>query len=125
MNLFIQRDSASTKLAAADRAEFLAEGRFLRANYYFELAKRMGGVPLILSPLEYSGKNDASSLQIPRAKESDIYDFVISEAEAIKNSLPSDPNEKSRATKGAALAMEARAALYAASIAKYGATTPQ
>ena len=62
---------------------------------------------------------------MPRAKESEIYDFVISEAEAIKNDLPADVNEKSRATKAAALAMEARAALYAGSIAKYGATTPQ
>lgn len=126
LNLFIQRDSAATKLAAADKARFLAEGRFLRANLYFELAKRLGGVPLILSPLVYDFKGDPTYLQNPRAKESDIYDFVISEAEAIKNSLPSDPSEKSRATKAAALAMEARAALYAGSIAKYGALrTPQ
>src|SRR6185312_8858716 len=41
-----------------------------------------------------------------------------------KNDLPADINEKSRASKGAALAMECRAALYAGSIAKYGATTP-
>jgi hypothetical protein len=53
-----------------------------------------------------------------------MYDFVISEAEAIKDQLPSDPTEKSRATKGAVLAMEARAALYAGSIARYGASTP-
>src|SRR5690606_41513719 len=39
--------------------------------------------------------------------------------------LPSDVDTKSRATKAAALAMESRAALYAASIAKYGSTTPQ
>ena len=38
-------------------------------------------------------------LQLPRAKESDIYDFVINEAEAIKNDLPADANEKSRAIK--------------------------
>ncbi len=124
LNLFIQRDSASTQLAAADKARFMAEGRFLRANFYFELVKRMGGVPLILQPLVYDLKGDPSYLQNPRAKESDVYDFIISEAEAIKNDLPSDPSEKSRATKAAALAMEARAALYAASIAKYGATTP-
>jgi hypothetical protein len=125
LNLFIQRDSASTELLAADKSRFLAEGRFLRANYYFEMVKRMGGVPLILQPLEYDYKGNVSSLLYPRAKESDIYDFVISEAEAIKGLLPSDPNEKSRATKAAALAMEARAALYAGSIAKYGAGTPQ
>jgi len=126
LNLFIQRDSASTALAAADKARFMAEGRFLRANYYFELVKRMGGVPLITTPLVYDpSKGDVSSLQIPRAKESDIYDYVISELEAIKDQLPADVNIKSRATKAAALALESRAALYAGSIAKYGATTPQ
>ena len=126
LNLFIQRDSASTELSAGDKARFMAEGRFLRANFYFEMVKRMGGVPLVLQPLIYDpAKGDVSSLQYPRAKESDIYDFVISEAEAIKNDLPADVNEKSRATKAAALAMESRAALYAGSIAKYGKNTPQ
>ncbi len=125
LNLFIQRDSAATKLTEADKTRFLAEARFLRANYYFEMVKRMGGVPLVTNTLEYDYKGDATSLQSPRAKESEIYDFVISEAEAIKNQLPNDVNEKSRATKAVALAMEARAALYAGSIAKYGATTPQ
>jgi len=123
LNNFIQRDSASTGLAPADKAAFLAEGRFLRANYYFEMVKRMGGVPLVLTPLIYNFSGDPSYLQIPRAKESDIYDFVISEAEAIKNDLPK-AGDKSRASKGAALAMEARAALYAGSIAKYGVNTP-
>jgi hypothetical protein len=126
LNLFIQRDSAATELTEADKARFMAEGRFLRANFYFEMVKRMGGVPLVLQPLVYDLKGDPTYLQYPRAKESDIYDFVISEAEAIKNDLPADVNEKSRASKAAALAMEARAALYAASIAKYGAIrTPQ
>ena len=126
LNLFIQRDSAATELTTADKERFMAEARFLRANYYFELVKRMGGVPLITSPLQYDiEKGDVSTLQIPRAKESDIYDFVISEAEAIKSKLPADANQKARATKAAALALKARAALYAASIAKYGATTPQ
>src|SRR5690606_11331816 len=61
----------------------------------------------------------------PRAKESEIYDFIISEAEAIKDILPADAGIKSRATKAAALAMEARAAVYAGSIARYGVNTPQ
>lgn len=124
LNLFIARDSASTQLTASDKSRFLAEGRFLRANFYFELVKRMGGVPLILQSLTYDLKGDPTYLQTARAKESDIYDFVISEAEAIKNDLPSG-GDKSRATKAAALAMESRAALYAASIANYGVTTPQ
>lgn len=124
LNLFLQRDSASSALSDADKKRFYAEGRFLRANFYFELTKRYGGVPLILSPLNYDYGGNAKYLQMPRAKESDMYDFIIKEAEAIKNDLPTNINEKSRASKGAALAMEARAALYAGSIAKYGATTP-
>jgi hypothetical protein len=125
MNLFIQRATAATKLAEADKTRFIAEARFLRANYYFELVKRMGGVPLLTEPLEYDFTGNVTPLQQPRAKESELYDFVISEAEAIKGSLPTDVNEKSRATTASALAMEARAALYAASIAKYGPATPQ
>jgi len=123
VNLFLERDSASTQLADADRKRFYAEGRFLRAMYYFELCKRYGGVPLILHSLTLPSK-DVSTIQFPRAKESDIYDFVISEAEAIKGDLPADPATKSRASRAAAVAMECRAALYAGSIAKYGASTP-
>ena len=86
LNLFIERDSASTELADADKARFLAEGKFLRASYYFELVKRMGGVPLLTSSIQYdASKGGVETVQFPRAKESDVYDFVISEAEAIKN----------------------------------------
>lgn len=125
LNLFIQRDSASTELAEGDKTRFMAEAKFLRASFYFEMVKRFGGVPLITGTLEYDpAKGDVSPLQVARAKESDIYNFVISEAESIKDQLPADVNTKSRATKAAALALESRAALYAGSIAKYGANTP-
>ena len=124
INLFIERATAATELADADKKRFIAEGRFLRAVHYFELVKRMGGVPLIKQSLLYDYSGDASSLQFPRAKESEVYDFIISEMEAIKGDLPVDRRTKDRATKATALAVEARAALYAASIAKYGVTTP-
>jgi starch-binding outer membrane protein, SusD/RagB family len=124
LNLFIERATAATTLSEPDKQRFVAEARFLRANHYFELVKRMGGVPLITKSLTYDYKGDPTYLQTPRAKESEVYDFVISEAEAIKNLLPANLADKSRASKGAALAMEARAALYAASIAKYGVNTP-
>ncbi|MET3114009.1 hypothetical protein AAKU52_001742 [Pedobacter sp. CG_S7] len=125
LNLFLIRAEAAKTLSASDKARFLAEARFLRANFYFEVVKRMGGVPLILEPMLYDFKGDPTYLQKARSKESEIYDFVISEAEAIKGFLPSDANTKSRASKGAALAMEVRAALYAGSIAKYGVNSAQ
>ncbi|MBL4678435.1 MAG: RagB/SusD family nutrient uptake outer membrane protein [Mucilaginibacter sp.] len=125
LNLFIQRATAATKLTEDDKNQFIAEGRFLRANYYFEMVKRMGGVPLITEPLDYDFSGNVTILQKPRAKESEVYDFIISEAEAIKGLISLNATDKSRATRGSILAMEARAALYAGSIAKYGATTPQ
>lgn len=124
INLFIQKCTATTQLDAAVKARFLAEARFLRASYYFEMVKRMGGVPLILEPLTYDFSGDPSYLRMPRAKESEVYDFILKEADEIKAQLPSNTAEKSRATLGAVLAMQARAALYAGSIAKYGASTP-
>lgn len=124
INLFLERCSEATELNEEDKTRFLAEARFLRASYYFELVKRMGGVPLILESETYDFSGDASYLQHPRETEAAIYDFVISEADALIAILPSDANVKSRATKGTVLAMQSRAALYAASIAKYGSSTP-
>lgn len=120
LNLFVQQAGKATALGDEDRKRFLAEGRFLRALIYFDHVKRMGGVPLILEPLTYDFSGDPTYLQYARAKESEIYDFVIKEMEEIKGDLPHLPGTKSRATRAAALALEARAALYAGSIAKYG-----
>lgn len=125
LNLFIDKASKNTALDAELMKRMHAEARFIRASYYFELVKRMGGVPLILEPLTYDFSGDATYLQHPREKESAIYDFIIKEADEIKTLLPKDVNTKSRASAAAALAMQSRAALYAASIAKHGTKTPQ
>ena len=124
LNLFIQKCAAADQLSEGARNRFLSEGRFLRAALYFEEVKRMGGVPLITEPMQYNFSGDPAYLQHARAKESEVYDFVIAELDTIKNILPDDGGIKSRATKGLALAMQARAALYAGSIAKYGVSTP-
>jgi hypothetical protein len=125
INLFIEKAEEADQLPEAARSRFLAEARFLRAGVYFELVKRMGGVPIVLEPLTYDYSGNPDYLQFPRAKEHEVYDFVINELDEIKNVLPDDPMTKSRASKGAALAMQMRAALYAGSIAKYGANTPE
>jgi len=124
VNLFIERCGTADKLDPADKARFLAEGRFIRANIYFELVKRMGGVPIITESMTYDFSGDPSYLRKPRNKEVEVYDFIIKELDAIKADLPNDANTKSRASQGLVLAMKSRVCLYAASIAKYGATTP-
>ncbi len=127
VNLFIQKAGLYLKdnADAEIKARFIAEGRFIRAAIYFEMVKRVGGVPLITEPLAYDFSGDPSYLQHARAKEYEIYDFILSELDQIQNDLPNDVDIKSRATQGLVLAMKSRAALYAASIAKYGTTTPE
>ena len=124
LNVFIDRVGKADVIEVNLRNRFLAEARFIRALVYFRHVIRMGGVPLITEPLEYDFSGDPSYLQFPRAKEKEIYDFIISELDAVKGDLPDDPSLKSRATWGAAVAYKSRAALYAGSIAKYGQTTP-
>jgi len=119
LNLFRERLTASTGLKESDKAGFLAEGRFLLAWAYFDMTKRYGGVPLILESLSYDFSGDPTPLQYPRASESQMYDFIIGQCDSISTILPNNSGEKSRATRGAALALEARAAIYAASIKKY------
>jgi len=124
VNMFIEKCGTADKLDPADKSRFLAEGRFIRANIYFELVKRMGGVPIILEPLTYDFNGDPTYLRKPRSKEVEVYDFIIKELDEIKVDLPKSSVIKSRATQGLILAMKSRVCLYAASIAKYGATTP-
>lgn len=124
INLFILKIRKAESLKDATRLEFLAEAQFLRANAYFKLVKRMGGVPLILDTLKYNFSGNPTYLQHPRAKESEVYDFIINELDSAAMYLPKNADIKATATWGAALAMKSRAALFAGSIAKYGAGTP-
>ncbi len=115
------KESASIELTDKLKAQLIAELRFLRALDYFEMVKRMGGVPIITTQLVYDFKGDPSYLQQPRAKESEVYDFIASELDTIKNDL-GNAGSKRRANKFTALALKSRAMLYAGSIAKYNNT---
>lgn len=106
------------KLSDDQKKQFSAELRFLRAYNYFEMVRRMGGVPLVTTQLIYDYSGNASPLQVPRAKEAEVYDFIASEMDAIKEDLGNAGNV-SRANKYTALALKSRAMLYAGSIAKY------
>lgn len=111
-------ETHAVKLSDAQKAQFNAELRFLRAYVYFEHVKRMGGVPLITKQLIYDFSGDPSPLQNPRNKEEEVYDFIASELDAVKELL-GNGTSNTRANKFTALAVKSRAMLYAASIAKY------
>lgn len=122
-------ENLGTNLNPTLKTQFIAELRFLRAFDYFEMVKRMGGVPLITKQLIYNYSGDASSLRQARAKEAEVYDFIGSELDAIKNDLgnsSASTASTSRANKYTALALKSRAMLYAGSIAKYNSSiTPE
>jgi starch-binding outer membrane protein, SusD/RagB family len=120
LNLSLENlKTLSVKLKEEDKRLFTAELRFIRAFVYFEMVKRMGGVPIVEKQLIYDFSGDPTPLQIPRAKEHEVYDYIFKEMEAIKDDLAANNASKTRANKYVALALESRAMLYAGSIAKY------
>jgi hypothetical protein len=120
INQFLEK-LPSSPLPAADIKSKLAEARFLRAFCYFSMVKRYGGIPLIT---KVQDANEPQETLYPvRATEQSIYDFIIAEIDACANDLPEvvTSDNLGRPSKYAALALKSRAALYAASIAQFGA----
>lgn len=96
------------------------EARFMRAFFYFTLARQYGGVPMVEEGMTPEEINTLS-----RASSDDVFRFVISECNAIKDVIIEDysslgdyaltTTETGRADRLAVLALRARAALYWAS----------
>jgi hypothetical protein len=93
---------------------YVNEVRFLRAYFYFELAKRYGAIPLVTKSLSLDEANALSKTSFD-----EIVNYIVIECDAVSALLPASHkdfyNETGRATKGAAMALKARALLYAAS----------
>lgn len=95
---------------------YRAEAHILRAWYYFELSKRYGGIPLVTQVLSVSDNTD-----IAKSSYETIIDFIVNEVDTYKDSLQvnwktsSFANYDGRLSKGPALALKARALLFAAS----------
>ncbi len=94
------------------------EVRWLRAWYYFNLVRQYKDVPFYTDDLSAEDINKLS-----RTASNDIFDFIIKECDAIKDSIPvnweTDRNmpeaEPGRINRPQVLALKARAALYKAS----------
>lgn len=118
-NYFIDRVQTAT-IPDERIEEYIAECRFIRAYYYFDLVKKYGGMPIITEVQIFDG--NLEELQVARNKEEDVYDFILSELDAAIIDLRDswDAANSNRATKLIAQALKSRAMLYAGSIAKYG-----
>ena len=104
-----------------------SEAHFARAYLYFGMVKRFGGIPIIDWLQDDDYKGDPEPLFIPRNTELETWRFVMDCCDKAIQYLPTPDEFRSddgdpmwRASKWAAYALKSRAALYAASIAKYG-----
>ena len=90
------------------KAQLLAETRFLRAYYQFELVKWFGGIPM---------KGDArfklgDETKIPRSSVAEVYASIESDLIFAVENLSPIASQKGRITKGAAQALLGKAYLY-------------
>jgi len=95
------------------KSRLLGEAYFLRAFYYFDLVNNFGDVPLLLKPL----KNfDEAYSVAKRETKAAVYTQISADLAQAKTLLPaskySDGTDKWRASRGAAIAMQAKVALY-------------
>ena len=97
--------------------QLLGEAHFLRAYYYFGMAKRYGGVPIITTVQDPGAP--LATLQVHRDKEQDVWDFIGKELDLGYQMMPAT-SDAGRANKYVAAALKSRAMLYAACVAKYG-----
>jgi len=116
LNIFTER-LGTLEFDESYKKQRLAEARFLRAFAYFNMVKRYGGVPLITRAQELTDPEE--ELYRERDTEDAIYQFILSEMDAIAEDLPETYGD-GRATKYAALALKSRASMYAGSIAEWG-----
>ena len=95
---------------------YKADARFIRAMLYFELFKRYGAVPLVNRVIDPS---DIKGYELPRNSVDEVVNFITSECDAVAPVLPvsytASPNDVGRVTRGAALALKAKALIFAAS----------
>lgn len=93
--------------------QLLGEAYFLRAFYYFDLVNNFGDVPLLLVPLKSFEEAFAVAVRVPATE---IWGQINTDLTAAKSLLPNakypSPSEPWRASKGAVIALQAKAALY-------------
>ena len=94
----IERKSSDIKglretevLKDSEKAPLEGEARFLRAWCYFNMCRGLGGMPIIGDEVfDYQSGMDITTMQFPRSTEAEMYDYIISECQAVYNLLPAE-----------------------------------
>ncbi len=109
----IQRADEADQLIKQEVAVYGGEARFFRALAYYNLFRDFGGVPIIDKVLDL---NDSELLFGPRNSREDVVTYILNDLDAAIPALPAESaiaaNDKGRVSKGAALSLKARVALF-------------
>ena len=102
-----------TGIATSRKNQLLGEAYFLRSYYYFSLVTNFGDVPLIVAPVKTY--QEAFKVAV-RANKDTVWNRIKNDLGLAKGLLPDtkfpNPAEKWRVSKGAVIALQAKAALY-------------
>ena len=116
-NYLLQKAAQSS--IKGELTEWVAEAHFFRAYTYFNLLKNYGGVPLVRKVLDITD----SALYGMRPGRSAVIDFILADLDSAITGLPLQNaltgNDLGRVSRGAALALKARAALFEGSWEKF------
>lgn len=112
-NLVLQKVPTITAMDEATQIQYLAEARFMRALFYFELYNFFGALPLYDESVNLP--TDYNNMKKARSSETEVLAFILADLDfAIDNPLPVhwDDANYGRATLGAAYALRGKVYLY-------------
>ncbi|MBD8346648.1 MULTISPECIES: RagB/SusD family nutrient uptake outer membrane protein [unclassified Dysgonomonas] len=112
-NLVIQKVPGVTSLSDELKTRFLAEARFLRAVYYFELYNFYGAIPLYDETVNLP--TDYNDLKKPRNTVEEVFQFILNDLNyAAESNLPVkwEASDYGRATKGSVYGLRGKVYLY-------------
>jgi len=91
------------------KTRYIAEAKFVRAYSYFRLVRAYGRVPLRIHE-----PKDATEYNLPQSEKTEVYAQIEKDLTEAASVLPPsyDADNKGRATKGAALGLHAKVAMY-------------
>lgn len=98
------------------KSRLVAEAKFLRAFWYFDLVRCFGGVPLVTQMIDPNDTETVNNTVFARKSKEEVYAQIEIDLLAAINDLPLKseyaPADMGRATKGAAQALLAKVYLY-------------
>ena len=115
---FALNNIANVPMSAGHKARLVGELHFIRAFRYQDLIRNYGGVVLMGNKVSSLSDDLQDAALFTRSTIKQSMDYVLADLDTAAAALPLDNSDTwkvGRATKGAALALKSRLALYAAS----------